>query len=162
MNATLHDQLRGMSEQELYDALYKDLLTGTLNRRSFEVVGFRAVAVVDMDSLKYLNDNFGHRTGDRYLVQLAQELIHEFGEGSVFRIAGDEFAVTGFFGQALAAGLERVRERFPGISFGVAYDLGSADALLRAEKLRREAQGLRAGRGLPPPWLAGEAAEIGR
>jgi GGDEF domain-containing protein len=142
-----------MSELELYRELYCDQLTKVQNRRAFEAAEFSAVAVVDMDSLKYLNDNLGHRVGDRYLTQLAQELVREFGRGNVFRIAGDEFAVIGENCEALREGMETAREHFRGFSFGVGCTLVQADSRLMREKRRRELQGVRASRGEPPPWL---------
>lgn len=154
MNKFLLDRLQEMSEAELYDALYKDHLTGVLNRRAFSAVGFKAVAVVDMDSLKYLNDTYGHRIGDRYLRRLAKELVRVFGDAHVFRIAGDEFAVIGPSRAYLIRGLVKVREeRFEGMSFGVACNLTKADKLLGLEKRHREAAGVRAARGEVPPWI---------
>lgn len=155
MNKFLLDRLQDMSEAELYDALYKDMMTGVLNRRAFSAVGFQAVAIVDMDSLKYLNDTYGHRIGDRYLSRLARELVRVFGTARVFRIAGDEFAVTGPSRAYLIRGLVKVRERFEGMSFGVACNLTKADRLLRLEKRHREAAGVRAARGEAPPWIDG-------
>jgi diguanylate cyclase (GGDEF)-like protein len=152
MNTHLRSRIDGMSSQEIYDALYRDQLTQALNRRAFLACGFQAVAIVDMDSLKYLNDVFGHRTGDEYLCQLAGELRAEFGAEVVYRLGGDEFAVTGADKRTLRTGLERVRARFQGLSYGVALNLTKADVDLRADKSRREAAGLRAGRGEMPPW----------
>jgi diguanylate cyclase (GGDEF)-like protein len=142
-----------MSTAELYDALYRDPLTQVLNRRAFLAVGFQAVAIVDMDSLKWLNDTHGHRTGDAYLARLGRELVQEFGDAQVFRISGDEFAVTAPTKARLHAGLERVRSRFHGLSYGVANNLTKADKALMVDKARRETEGTRAGRGLPPPWM---------
>lgn len=142
-----------MSKAELYDALYRDPLTQVLNRRAFLATGFQAVAIVDMDSLKWLNDTHGHRTGDSYLARLGRELVQEFGDDHVFRIAGDEFAVTAPTKARLNAGLERVRGRFPGISYGVACNLTKADKALMVDKAQRESDGLRAARGEAPPWM---------
>lgn len=160
MNPALLAQLRSMSELELYRELYCDPLTRVQNRRAFEAADFAAVAVVDMDSLKYLNDSLGHRTGDRYLTLLAQALVREFGQANVFRIAGDEFAVTGTDCDRLREGMETAREHFRGFSFGVACTLVQADTRLRREKLRREQQGVRASRGEPPPWLGKNAKKV--
>lgn len=142
-----------MNKTELYDALYKDHLTGTLNRRAFQACGFQAVAIVDMDSLKWFNDTLGHRIGDDYLCQLAVALQTEFGADVVYRLGGDEFAVTGADKRTLRAGLERVRSLFPGLSYGVALNITKADLDLRADKARREASGVRALRGAMPPWM---------
>lgn len=152
MNTHLQARLEAMSQQELYDALYRDHLTGALNRRAFLACGFQTVAIVDMDSLKYLNDVLGHRIGDDYLSTLAGELRAEFGEDAVYRLGGDEFAVTGASATRLRGGLERVRTRFAGISYGISTNLTRADRNLMSDKKKREAAGLRAGRGESPPW----------
>lgn len=53
-----------------------------------------AVAVFDMNNLKFNNDMYGHGAGDMLLKQCAQAITRAFGEkGSCARIGGDEFAV---------------------------------------------------------------------
>ncbi len=84
----------------------QDRLTGLFNRASFlkrcrKLLlggGFGAMAYIDLDNLKNLNDAWGHDTGDRYLVALADWLQSFFEEmpreRRVFsRLSGDEFAV---------------------------------------------------------------------
>jgi diguanylate cyclase (GGDEF)-like protein len=80
----------------------RDALTGTYNRHAFfqfleafkvATVPMRGcVAMIDLDGLKQLNDNFGHITGDMALVRVAQSiqrLLHE--DDKLFRWGGDEF-----------------------------------------------------------------------
>lgn len=80
----------------------RDALTGTYNRHAFfqflealkvATVPIRGcVAMIDVDGLKQLNDNFGHITGDMALVRVAQgiqRLLRE--EDKLFRWGGDEF-----------------------------------------------------------------------
>lgn len=57
---------------------------------------------LDVDNLKYINNLFGHRTGDGLLIQIGQSLktlIQDWPEYEVYRISGDEFAICkeGFF-----------------------------------------------------------------
>ena len=52
------------------------------------------VAVYDVNSLKEINDDFGHEFGDRYLIAAAKVLANGFKDVPVFRIGGDEFAVV--------------------------------------------------------------------
>ena len=83
-----------------------DPLTGLLNRKAFfELLEAEAerckryhrpvsIAYVDVDDFNTLNDQYGHTTGDRFLVTLARTLS----KGSrmidqVARLGGDEFAV---------------------------------------------------------------------
>ena len=83
-----------------------DKLTGLCNRRQFEVVLARAIAEVrrtqrpyalafmDLDNFKPINDNHGHAAGDLFLVQLSARLSSALRENDVLaRIGGDEFAV---------------------------------------------------------------------
>lgn len=152
MRLALLDRLRGMSEAELYAALYQDPLTGVLNRRAFEEVPPDAIALVDLDSLKWVNDTHGHRAGDQALQELAGRLVLAFGPDAVFRIAGDEFVVVNGHQEDLADRLEEVRAVFPGFSFGTGATLCEADADLRRDKAEREALGDRAARGERPKW----------
>jgi len=80
-----------------------DALTGIANRRAFlaevETVASRgegnvAVALIDLDGFKPINDTFGHETGDRLLVEVSQRLKAVVPEtGTVARLGGDEFAL---------------------------------------------------------------------
>lgn len=98
---------RYMSYQEYLRSM--DALTGVMGRRTFlytcnhllqesedlEAHGGWFLAL-DVDRFKYINDTFGHPTGDQVLRQLAQRLDAAFvqtGLGVVGRMGGDEFAV---------------------------------------------------------------------
>jgi diguanylate cyclase (GGDEF)-like protein len=101
-----------------------DVLTGCLNRRSFEdhsaeldaqarLTG-AAVAIIsfDIDHFKAVNDQWGHAAGDRVLenvAYVARKQLRRF--ELMFRVGGEEFVV-------------------------VLPDTGSVDALAIAEKLR--------------------------
>jgi len=93
--------LRVMAETQLQAAT--DSLTGLFNRRMFEekVSAVRreidgvAVAMVDLDRFKILNDTYGHETGDRALVVFAQVLKESFRAQDLFcRYGGEEFAIA--------------------------------------------------------------------
>ena len=83
----------------------RDPLTDLGNHRSFQEELARALAVatrqgeplalalVDLDDLKSVNDRFGHRRGDEVLVEVARVLEHGRGVDRAFRIGGDEFAL---------------------------------------------------------------------
>lgn len=77
-----------------------DVLTKLSNRRAFMAAlaepasRRRAVALVDLDGFKPINDTFGHATGDEVLVEVAQRLKEAAGAGAVVsRLGGDEFAL---------------------------------------------------------------------
>ncbi|WP_112961291.1 diguanylate cyclase [Agrobacterium sp. fls2-241-TYG-188a] len=104
----------------------KDHLSGLPNRRSFfdhatgllenlKVTGARgAVAIVDIDHFKQINDTFGHSAGDKALKMLAN-LLSDFcskGEHLAARIGGEEFAIflKGLDGQQAHAFCESLRQ----------------------------------------------------
>ncbi len=78
-----------------------DTLTGLMNRRGFDDAIGRAdeheklgIVFCDLNSLKYINDNFGHTAGDDYIRKFADILRQIFEDlGPVCRISGDEFIV---------------------------------------------------------------------
>lgn len=84
-----------------------DHLTGIANRREFERVMEREVALaerhnrrlslmmIDVDNLKRINDRQGHRAGDAALRVVAQHLLRVVRASDVCaRVGGDEFAVA--------------------------------------------------------------------
>ncbi len=94
--SSLHEQLR---EQALCDPL-----TGLYNRRYLDEFFARelsraqreqvplAVALIDLDHFKRLNDECGHLVGDDVLKSVAQHLLDNLrSTDAVFRIGGEEF-----------------------------------------------------------------------
>lgn len=82
----------------------RDPLTGIRNRNAFnrsveyynrEISRFEKIAmgIFDLNGLKYINDNFGHGSGDEYLCEAVKAICENFKDCPVFRIGGDEFAV---------------------------------------------------------------------
>lgn len=80
--------------------LYVDGLTGAYNRHYYEeqlsgLPKLCAVAMVDVDHFKELNDRYGHLAGDfvlQEIVKRTQALVA--GLGAVVRFGGDEFLLT--------------------------------------------------------------------
>lgn len=85
---------------------YTDALTGLLNRRGWDrlvhdaqerISGFGdpvAVAVIDLDNLKSVNDIEGHAAGDKLLQRASEALLGACTAAShVARFGGDEFVV---------------------------------------------------------------------
>jgi diguanylate cyclase (GGDEF)-like protein len=100
-----------------------DDLTNLANRRAFteaaaaELVRARrsgrplAVALVDLDDFKRINDTFGHATGDRILCDVADVLREHFREVDLpCRLGGEEFAVL--LPETELAGAREAAERF--------------------------------------------------
>ena len=84
-----------------------DHLTGLANRREFERVMEREVALaerhsrrlslmmIDLDNLKRINDKLGHSAGDGALKLVAQQLLRVVRASDLCaRVGGDEFAVA--------------------------------------------------------------------
>ena len=103
-----------------------DELTGLSNRRGFESIAGKALAVCDrldrsatllffdLDHFKQVNDRFGHAVGDRALQEIAQLLLDGFRESDVVaRLGGDEFCVllTGMPEENVAIPLTRLEKR---------------------------------------------------
>ncbi len=81
-----------------------DLLTGLNNRLAFHrkvgaiMAGQRlnvaAIAMFDLDNLKYVNDTFGHDLGDVYIKSAARIINTSFTKNAVTgRMSGDEFFI---------------------------------------------------------------------
>lgn len=156
MKEVLKQRVAKLSLDEIVEQMYTDVLTGVWNRRAFEELFADQlntnprmfVAIVDLDSLKYLNDNFGHRAGDDALKSVADELSEQF-PGRTFRLSGDEFVVYGDHAKLLRVILDAIPQRI--FSFGVGRNLEEADADLQNDKHDREKRGMRAARGVEPP-----------
>jgi diguanylate cyclase (GGDEF)-like protein len=99
-----------------------DALTGVLNRRGSEEVLERflrlaagqgdplAVAVVDLDCFKGINDRCGHAVGDEVLARVARVLQKRFrSQDVVARWGGEEF-VVGMYGMDRSDGVQRLAE----------------------------------------------------
>jgi diguanylate cyclase (GGDEF)-like protein len=128
-----------------------DDLTGLLNRRGWRMAAERELAraaregshvgllLMDLDSLKEINDTRGHDEGDRVLIETADRMRSALRAGDVLaRLGGDEFGallMDSSDGQALAA-VDRLKEMTPALgsfSAGVAAWEGTQplDELLR-------------------------------
>ena len=83
-----------------------DALTGVKNRHAYLTAEERlnlqikehrapefAIAILDVNDLKKVNDLQGHEAGDRYLRNACKSICEVFKHSPVFRIGGDEFAV---------------------------------------------------------------------
>lgn len=98
---------RKQAEEKLEHIAHYDLLTGLPNRvylakllKSSMEWCLRhsqslAVAFIDLDSFKVINDNQGHTAGDKLLITLSQRMKEALREGDTLaRVGGDEFIVV--------------------------------------------------------------------
>ncbi|MDD3800156.1 MAG: diguanylate cyclase [Novosphingobium sp.] len=102
-----------------------DPLTDIGNRRAFDdrierlkqdraVTRPPAIAVIDIDNFKTINDQLGHAFGDLVIANTARIAREVFGKDNVFRIGGEEFAaiVHARRDNAIVAKAETMRARF--------------------------------------------------
>ena len=86
---SLHDALTGIANRVYLQSEVERLLAG-LERGGAPF----AVAMLDLDSFKDVNDTLGHHQGDALLQEVARRLtVAVEGRGMVTRFGGDEFAV---------------------------------------------------------------------
>jgi len=79
-----------------------DVLTGLVNRRGFYPRALRMLTgpvgqqvtmmMLDLDGFKPINDEYGHRVGDRVLVTVADRLVTSLDGWLPARLGGDELA----------------------------------------------------------------------
>lgn len=83
------DAMTGVRSKHAYIAHEKTLNENIQEKTDTEF----AVAVCDVNGLKYVNDNFGHRAGDEYIKSASKLICNLFKHSPVFRVGGDEFVV---------------------------------------------------------------------
>ena len=147
---TLATSLRAMVAH-LRERATTDPLTGLGNHRAYHEEAGRALAhaarhgeplalaLLDLDDFKLINDQHGHTQGDRVLAALGTLLRGRRAEDRAFRLGGDEFALLlpATTQERAATALERLRQeagpRLSGatLSIGIAArvpDDGAGDA----------------------------------
>lgn len=113
------EQIEQLNQLKLH--AYHDTLTGLYNR-FFSLQQLRewmdarkhfCICFVDLDNLKYVNDNLGHSEGDKYIIATATLLEKAFEHAIVGRLGGDEFILlVADMGEApVLARLEELRQR---------------------------------------------------
>lgn len=93
-------------EEKLRTASITDELTGLLNRRGFLFFAEKQLGIarrnkrnfsilyLDLDKMKKINDEFGHKEGDQALADISNILKKSFRTSDIIaRIGGDEFTV---------------------------------------------------------------------
>jgi diguanylate cyclase (GGDEF)-like protein len=109
---------RSKAVERLHFLAEHDPLTGLLNRRGIEhAIGRQcgesgpwALAYLDLDRFKLVNDLFGHGTGDEILRHVAARLVERLGSHvPIGRIGGDEFVCV-LANMAIDDAIARCRE----------------------------------------------------
>ena len=141
-----HDPLTGLANRTL---LQDELKLAIDHALANDVLG--ALAFLDLDNFKHINDNFGHEAGDVVLREIASRLKANMRENdTVARVGGDEFVLVikdQPSAEHVADLVERIRrsvrmpvevagkEIVPGTSIGVALfplDGDNVDRIMRA------------------------------
>jgi GGDEF domain-containing protein len=109
-----------------YFLAYHDELTTLPARRAFNdaLAGLEppyAVAAVDIDHFKKVNDTYGHDTGDHVLSMVASRLARVSSGGQAYRVGGEEFSILfpGKTVEEIVPDLEALRVAISEISFRV-------------------------------------------
>jgi diguanylate cyclase (GGDEF)-like protein len=172
-NAALKSRNEGLaaSVQQISQLAATDALTGLPNRRGLEALwaqadgpgaaaGSWALAMLDVDHFKAINDTHSHAVGDAVLREVAQVMAHALRlPDRLARWGGEEFValLSGLSHEAAAAVLERLRERVqahdwqrlaPGLQVTLSAGLTSArpgeslaTVMARADALLYQAKG---------------------
>jgi diguanylate cyclase (GGDEF)-like protein len=156
LNENVRAQMRA-AQCQLERASETDSLTGLHNRRKLMAdldeissSGRSAVLVLlDLDGFKSYNDTFGHPAGDSLLARLGSQLHAAVnGDGSVYRLGGDEFCVIWWADESARASAEAtsaaaLSERGEGFRITAAHgavampsEAVSAEEALRTADLR--------------------------
>ena len=171
---SLDIQKNNIEKATIINMAYTDNLTGIRNRRCFEEdteklvdekVNFTVIAV-DMNNLKKINDELGHKFGDEALIKVANGLkkFEKYGE-KCYRMGGDEFEVlcTHLGSEKIEEVFQEINaelgktEFFPGMPLTVAYGyfrfsattdkeinkvLAQADKKMYEKKMQMKAMGV--------------------
>lgn len=89
-------------EEHLMRISNTDEMTHLLNRRAYNSIISEyknsdiddvVVVLIDLNGLKHVNDNIGHKAGDELIISVSKYLTDILGHyGHIYRIGGDEFA----------------------------------------------------------------------
>jgi len=106
LNAILSAVNRSKLEKKLHKLAHYDSLTGVVSRHllidrlNLAISGFNpdqllsAVAFIDLDNFKPINDSYGHEAGDLVLKEVASRISMVLNsQDTVARVGGDEFAL---------------------------------------------------------------------
>lgn|SRR5574344_824866 len=95
----MFDIAKYLYRHSLYYLAFRDSLTDCLNRNYYEKKFFNKyckkdcyIVFVDINNLKYINDNDGHFAGDESIKSVAK-ILKKF-DRNVMRVGGDEFVLT--------------------------------------------------------------------
>ena len=88
-NLAMRDSLTGVKSKAAYDQQRQRL---NLDIQAGEAEF--AIAMIDINYLKRINDNYGHEKGNIYIKKMCTMICDVFNHSPVFRVGGDEFVVV--------------------------------------------------------------------
>ena len=93
LDSTYHSNM----EYRDYDTISNNP-SDSLFENEINKIKIAALLMLDLDNLKYINDNYGHEIGDNYISKAAETFVNSTPENTIIsRISGDEFFVF-FYG----------------------------------------------------------------
>jgi diguanylate cyclase (GGDEF)-like protein/PAS domain S-box-containing protein len=158
----MQEQLHALSVTDQLTSIYNRRGLFTLSDRLFKEAKREKKGIymlyADIDNLKNINDNFGHKEGDAVLMNTANILKANYRESDIIaRISGDEFVVipVGTFGDDVEKIIDRLEKSLEiynserkhdyriSLSTGIAYydpdnPCSIEDLLIQADKLMYE------------------------
>lgn len=164
---------RGSRKDALTDLLDREGFDRELKRAVLHTPGEFALAIIDVNSFKSINTNYGHPEGDKFLRNLADvlKLILREDDCILFRIGGDEFSILlrGVDEKSILAVLSRINSELDDLGIEVSVDArihhleeSAEDLEIRVDNLTTEVQ-RKGKREKYPPKRHGKAVrEIGR
>ena len=115
---------------------YTDMLTSLKNRNYLNLnikvwndskKYPKSVIIVDLNNLKYVNDNYGHEQGDKLIIGAASILINTQLENSeIIRTDGNEFLIylVGYSEQQITTFTRKLTKEFKNLSYGFGAAIG--------------------------------------
>ncbi len=94
-----------LMRKQIEEMSIHDVMTGLRNKCGYEIEVRRVeeehningvpygVVMIDMNSLKHINDTYGHERGNEAIISLSKLISEVYKHSPVFRVGGDEFVV---------------------------------------------------------------------
>ena len=167
IDTTRRKHIDEMTIDEMRTELKTSHLTGLGNKRAYEESVKKPIQVsIDVDSLKWTNDNFGHESGDELLKVIGRAFE---GNSDAFHVSGDEFLFQSDTQENVDNAIQKANDYLDknpidfvdengniisqlngSFSYGTGKTATEADIALRKSKTDREVSGDRAARGEKP------------
>ena len=87
----------------------------------------QAIIIIDLNNIKYVNDNYGHEQGDKLIVDAASTLINTQLENSeIIRSDGNEFLLylVGYSEQQISTYCKKLTKEFKSLHYGFGAAIG--------------------------------------